>query len=87
MNFFKIIDISKSGGAKLKRLTLLLMSSTLFNISEILNRVETLNLSKSRRQLFIKFFSGRLNIRFYNKLSKETGDFKDSRDKHIYIQH
>jgi len=31
-----------------------------------------------------KLFSLRLNIRLYNKLSKEVGDFKDLGDKYIY---
>ena len=29
------------------------------------------------RKLTIKFFSGRLNIKLYNKLSKKVEDFKD----------
>ena len=32
---------------------------------------------KTIKKLTIKFLSSRLNLRFYNKLSKEIGDFKD----------
>ena len=35
------------------------------------------NLIKGTRELIIKFLSSKLNIRPYNKLSKEVGDFKD----------
>ena len=36
------------------------------------------------RELTLKFFSSRLNIKPYNKLSKEVKDFKDLCDKRIY---
>jgi len=36
------------------------------------------------RELTIKFLSSRLNIKPYNKLSKEVEDFKDLENKYIY---
>jgi len=36
------------------------------------------------RELTFKLFSSKLNIRPYNKLSKEVEDFKDYKDKCIY---
>jgi len=36
-----------------------------------------MNFSKGNRQFAIKLFSGRLNIRPYNKLDKEVIDFKE----------
>jgi len=32
---------------------------------------------RKMRKFIIKFFSGRLHMKFYNKLSKEVEDFKD----------
>jgi len=79
-----MLDINKSGGMEFKYLALLLIGSALFSISKILNEVKILDLSQSLRQFFIKFLSSKLNIRFYNKLSKEAEDFKDLCDKYIY---
>jgi len=45
------------------------------------------NLVKGARELIIKFLSSRLNIRPYDKLSKEVEDFKDLWDEYIYTQH
>ena len=87
MNHFKTPNASKSGGTRLKRAAFSLISGALFSISKIFNRTKTLNLSKSLRQFLIKFLSSRLNARLYNKLSKETGDFKDLGDGHIYTQY
>jgi len=39
-----------------------------------------INLSKGSRQLAIKFFSDRLNIRPYNKLDKEVADFREYKE-------
>jgi len=36
------------------------------------------------RELIVEFFSSRLNIRPYNKLSKEAGDFEDLYNEYIY---
>ena len=80
-----MLDINKSGGMEFKYLALLLIGSALFSISKILNEVKILDLSQSLRQFFIKFLSSKLNIRFYNKLSKEAEDFKDLCDKYTYI--
>ena len=35
-------------------------------------------------ELTLKFLSSRLNVRPYNKLSKEVNDFKSLYDKHTY---
>jgi len=32
---------------------------------------------KTIKKFIFKFFSSRLNLKLYNKLSKEVGDFKD----------
>ena len=61
------------------------MGGKLLSINRIFGDVKALNLSQSTRELTIKFFSGRLNIRPCNKLSEEVGDFKDLEDEHIYI--
>jgi len=45
----------------------------------------SLSLKERKSKVTFKIFSLRLNIRLYNKLSKEVGDFKDSEDGHIYI--
>ena len=42
---------------------------------------------KMIKEFTFKFLSSRLNLRFYNKLSKEIGDFKDLENKYIYIQY
>jgi len=47
--------------------------------------IKIINLNKSDGQLTIKFLSSRLNIRPYNKLNKEVGDFRDLCDEYIYI--
>ena len=39
---------------------------------------------KIMRKLTLKFFSSRLNLRPYNKLSKEVEDFKGLCKGHIY---
>jgi len=39
--------------------------------------IKTVNFSKSNRQFTIKPFSGKLNIRPYNRLNKEIVDFKE----------
>jgi len=54
-----------------------------FSIS-VIYTLKVVNFIKSAYKLIIKFFSSRLNIRFYNKLSKEVKDFKDSEDEYIY---
>jgi len=38
--------------------------------------IKALSLSKNNRQLILKLFSSRLNIKPYNKLNKEAVDFK-----------
>jgi len=78
------MNMSKSGGTRLKRVVFLLISSTLLSVGKILNKTKTLNFSESLRQFFIKFLSNKLNIRLYNKLSKEIEDFKDLCDEYIY---
>jgi len=54
------------------------------NKNTFLISAKMMNLSKSDGQLAIKLLSGRLNIRPYNKLSKEAEDFKDLCDEHMY---
>ena len=46
---------------------------------------KTLKINISFYKLPFKFFSSRLNLKFYNKLSKEAEDFKDLWDEYIYI--
>ena len=43
-----------------------------------------LELRKSKRQLALKPIGLRLNVRPYNKLSKEADDFKGYEDEYIY---
>jgi len=50
----------------------------LLNLSGIiLSFIRIIELVKSDNKFFIKLLSNKLNIRFYNKLSKEANDFKD----------
>jgi len=63
-------------------INLVFLNKNIFLIS-----IKIINLSESNRQLTIKFLSGRLNIKLYNKLSKEIKDFKDLYNKYIYTQH
>jgi len=63
------------------------MSSKLLSTSRVLGSIKTLNLSQGAREFTIKFHSSRLNIKPYDKLSKEVGDFRDSEDEYIYTQH
>jgi len=44
----------------------------------------SLSLRKRKGEIFLKTLSLKLNIRLYNKLSKEVGDFKDLEDERIY---
>jgi len=87
MNLLKIINIGESGHTRLKYLMFFLTSSKLLSISGVLSGIKTLNLSQGAREFTIKFYSSRLNIRPYNKLSKEVEDFRDSEDKYIYTRH
>jgi len=43
-----------------------------------------LSLKERKGEITLKTLGLRLNIRPYNKLSKEVGDFKDLEDKYIY---
>ena len=44
-----------------------------------------LKISISFYKLLFKLFSSKLNLKFYNRLSKEIEDFKDLEDEYIYI--
>ena len=46
---------------------------------------QMLKLSISLYQITLKPSSSRLNLRFYNKLSKKVEDFRDLWDEYIYI--
>jgi len=61
-----------------------LTDSVLFGKNLLFYIIETVNLSQRTRELTIEFLSSRLNVKPYNKLSKEAGDFKDLCDEHIY---
>ena len=64
------------------------LKSPLLNLSSlILSLIGIIKLFQGGSKLTIKFLSSRLNIRPYNKLSKEVDDFKDYGDKYIYTQH
>jgi len=80
MNFLKIDQLSIGGPIGVAN-PILFSENFLFRI------IKVVNLSQHTRELTIKFLSGRLNIRLYNKLSKEVGDFKDLEDEYIYTQH
>ena len=49
----------------------------LSNYNFLLFFINIIKLNKSNWQLAIKFFNNKLNIKLYNKLSKEIKDFKD----------
>jgi len=78
INLFKIKKASRRKQTGLKSPLLSLGSSLLYFTGVI-------KFFKGRGNFTIKFYSSRLNIRPYNKLSKEIGDFKDSEDECIYI--
>jgi len=65
----------------------LLISSKLLSISGVFGGMKTLNLSQSAGEFTIKLYSSRLNMRLYNKLSKEVEDFRDSEDEYTYTRH
>ena len=46
----------------------------------LLISVEIINLGKGNRQLAIKLFSSRLNIKPYNKLDKGVVDFREYKE-------
>jgi len=53
------------------------MNPVFLSKNTFLISIKIIDLSKSDGQLIIKPFSGRLNIKLYNKLSKEAEDFRD----------
>jgi len=55
--------------------------------SSLLHFIKVIKFLKSKGNFTIKFYGSRLNIKLYNKLSKEVEDFKDLEDECIYIQH
>jgi len=57
-----------------------LMDSILLSQNALLVSTKTIDLSKGNRQFAIKFLSGRLNIRPYNKLDKEVVDSKEYKE-------
>jgi len=78
------MNIGESGRIRLECLTFFLTSSELLSMSGVLGGIKTLNLSQGVREFIIKFYSSRLNIRPYDKLSKEVEDFRDLEDEYIY---
>jgi len=81
MNPLKIKQLSISRGASFKGPAFLFFYP--FSTSTVYI-LKTVNLIKSIRELIIKFLNSKLNIRLYNKLSKEVEDFKDLEDEYIY---
>jgi len=81
MNPFKVKQLSINKGASFKGSVFFFFYP--FSIS-IIRALKAVNFIKGAYKLIIKFFSSRLNIRFYNKLSKEVKDFKDLEDECIY---
>jgi len=57
---------------------------TFFFIYAIILIIKTLWFKISLKEVPLKLISLKLNIRPYNKLSKEIRDFKDLGDKYIY---
>ena len=80
----KIKQLSVSRGVSFKSLALFF--SHPFNIGTV-HALKMVNFIKGAHKLIIKFLSCRLNIRFYNKLSKETENSRDLEDKYIYTRH
>jgi len=80
MNLLKILNLYKGNLLGLNSVSRLLRV-----ISGLLKVL--LELRKSKWQLTLKPISLRLNIKLYNKLSKEVEDFKDYKDEYIYTQH
>jgi len=60
------------------------MNLVLFSKNLLFYIIKIVNLSQRTREFIIEFFSSGLNIKPYNKLSKEVKDFKDSEDEYIY---
>jgi len=57
-----------------------LTDSILLSQNTLLISIKTIDLSKGNRQFAIKFLSGRLNTRPYNRLDKEVIDFKECKE-------
>jgi len=73
MNLFKVNQLSISSLTSLMNLILLSQNALLISIKMI-------DLSKSNKQLAIKFLSSKLNTRPYNRLDKEVIDFKECKE-------
>ena len=54
-----------------------LKGALLSNYNLLFIFLNIIKFSKGNRQFTIKFLSSRLNIKLYNKLSKEVEDFED----------
>jgi len=72
MHFLKIKQISISGGTSFKGIALLISYPLSASMVFVL---ETANLAQGTGELSVKFYSGRLNTRPYNKLLRELKDY------------
>jgi len=61
------------------------MNLILLSQNTLFINIKIINLSKGNRQLAIKFFSSRLNIKPYNKLDKEVINSKKYKEELITL--
>ena len=77
---FKTNQLDINYKLSIKQLRFFVIKSTKFNQNIILLIIQNLELITGSRQLTLKFYSNKLNIKPYNRLDKKVTDFKKPKD-------